>query len=46
MPSKEPEGFLDYFKDLDDPRIDRKKLYLIDEILLLTLSSVFCGSDS
>ena len=45
MPSKEPEGFLDYFKDLDDPRIDRKKLYLIDEILLLTLSAVVCGSE-
>jgi len=25
-------GFLDFFQDLEDPRIDRKKLYSIEEI--------------
>jgi predicted transposase YbfD/YdcC len=39
------EGFLDFFEDLEDPRIDRKKLYPVNELLLLTLSAVICGSE-
>lgn len=27
MSTKDPEGFLDFFEDLEDPRIDRKKMY-------------------
>jgi hypothetical protein len=45
MTNKEPEGFLDFFEDLDDPRINRKKLYPLSEILLLTLTAVICGSE-
>ncbi|MGZ3798129.1 MAG: ISAs1 family transposase [Pseudobdellovibrionaceae bacterium] len=45
MSTKDPEGFLDYFEDLEDPRIDRKKMYPMDEILLLTLTAVICGSE-
>ena len=45
MSHKELEGFLDFFEDLDDPRIERKKLYPINEILLLTLAAVICGSE-
>ncbi len=45
MSTKDPEGFLDFFEDLEDPRIDRKKMYPVDEILLLTLSVVICGSE-
>lgn len=45
MTDKEPEGFLDFFEDLDDPRINRKKLYPLSEILLLTLTAVICGSE-
>jgi hypothetical protein len=26
MPNEEVEGFLDFFEDLEDPRINRKKL--------------------
>jgi hypothetical protein len=37
--------FLDYFKELDDPRIDRNKLYDLEEILLLTLCGVICGCE-
>lgn len=44
MTNKE-EGFLDFFEDLDDPRMDRKKLYPLNEILLLTLMAVVCGSE-
>lgn len=39
------EGFLDYFVDLEDPRLDRKKLYKVSEILLVTLLSVICGAE-
>lgn len=45
MNNKEGEGFLDFFGDLDDLRIDRKKLYPLNEILLLTLTAVICGSE-
>ena len=39
------ETFLDCFSDIDDPRIDRKKLHPVEEILLLTLCGVICGCD-
>lgn len=45
MSTQDPEGFLDFFEDLEDPRIDRKKMYPMDEILLLTLTAVICGSE-
>lgn len=45
MNTKEPEGFLDFFEDLEDPRIERKKMYPVGEILLLTLTAVICGSE-
>ncbi len=37
--------FLDHFSDLEDPRIDRRKLYTVSEILLLTLCAVIAGCD-
>jgi len=39
------EGFLDYFGDLEDPRLDRKKLHSVSEILLVTLLAVICGAE-
>ena len=38
--------FFHYFSDLEDPRIDRKKLYPLEEILFLTLCAVICGAES
>ena len=38
--------FLDIFGQLDDPRIERKKLHPMPEILLLTLCAVICGAES
>jgi predicted transposase YbfD/YdcC len=38
-------GFLDYFKELEDPRCEANKLYSVDELLLLTLCAVICGAD-
>lgn len=34
------------FDNVEDPRIDRKKLYPIGEILFLTLAAVLCGIQS
>lgn len=39
------EGFLDYFKDLKDPRSTRNRLYTMSEILLTTLCGAVCGAE-
>lgn len=38
-------GFLDHFSSIEDPRIDRRKLHPIEEILLITLCGVICGCE-
>lgn len=38
--------FFNYFSELEDPRIDRKKLYPLDEILLTTVCAVICGAEN
>ena len=38
-------SFLDYFEELEDPRVERTKFYPVDEILLTTLCAVICGSE-
>lgn len=38
--------FLDIFGQLDDPRMECKKLHPLPEILLLTLCAVICGAES
>jgi len=43
---EEEMDFLDIFGRLDDPRIERKKLHPMPEILLLTLCAVICGAES
>ena len=44
-PSKKP-AFLYHFDALEDPRIDRKKLYPLPEILLVVLCGSICGAQS
>ncbi len=39
-------GFIDFFKKLPDHRIDRRKLYSVEEILLLTFCGMIAGCDS
>jgi predicted transposase YbfD/YdcC len=39
-------SFESYFNDLPDPRIDRKKLYPLTEILFVTLCGSICGAES
>ena len=43
--SKDSLNFLDYFKEIKDPRIERKKLYPINEILLITICGLICGAE-
>jgi len=38
--------FLDFFADLEDPRIERHKLYPLDEIFLTTLCANICDAQS
>ena len=38
-------NFLDYFKNIKDPRINRKKLYPMEEILLVTITAIICGAE-
>ena len=37
-------SFVEYFRDLDDPREDNKRHNLID-IVVLTICAVICGAD-
>ena len=39
------EGFLDHFEDFPDHRIDRKKLYTVQEILIVALCGIICGCE-
>jgi predicted transposase YbfD/YdcC len=43
---KVSEAFTANFGSLDDPRIERKKLYSIEEILFITLCGSICGAES
>lgn len=45
MPDQEP-GFLRYFADLPDPRVNRTKKHALSDILGVTLCAVICGADS
>ena len=40
------KAFEDYFKDLEDPRVERTKLYPLSEILFTVLSGSICGAES
>jgi hypothetical protein len=39
-------SIVDHFATLEDPRVDRTKLHLLDDILVLTISAVICGADT
>ena len=36
----------EHFSTLDDPRRDHRKLYPLEEVLLLTICAVICGADT
>ena len=39
-------GFIDFFKEVPDHRVDRKKLHSVEEILLVTFCGMIAGCDS
>lgn len=39
-------GFIDFFREIPDHRINRKKLHQVEEILLLTFCGMIAGCDS
>lgn len=40
------DGFLDYFKEVPDHRIDRRKLHTVEEILFVAFCGTIAGCDS
>ena len=40
------ENPINYFKNIREPRIDRCKLHLFEDILFLTIAAVICGADN
>src|SRR5579872_947848 len=44
--AREKFGFLDYFDDLEDPRVNRTKVYPLNEILFIVICAIICGADS
>lgn len=39
-------GFLDYFDELPDPRIERSKKHLLEEIIIIAVLSFICGAET
>lgn len=46
MSEEDTPGFLCHFDKLEDPRIDRKKLYPLPEILFVVICASICGAQS
>lgn len=46
MDTRKKPAFLCHFDELEDPRIDRKKLYPLTEILFVVLCGSICGAQS
>ncbi len=38
------KSVVEYFKTLKDPRVERTKLHLLEDIIILTISAVICGA--
>ena len=45
MSSKTP-SFLDHMSGISDPRIERHKLYSLDELLLVAICAIICGAEN
>ena len=39
-------NFLSYFSEMKDPRVERTKRHLFDDIVFIAIVSVLCGGDS
>jgi len=45
MDVEAPRGLLRVFDELEDPRVERRKLHRLTDILAITLLAVICGAD-
>jgi hypothetical protein len=39
------ESPISYFTNLPDPRIDRCKAHLLEDIIIITIAAVLCGAE-
>lgn len=46
MDVEAPHGLLRFFKNIEDPRMDRTKRHLLTDILGITICAVTCGADT
>ena len=46
MDVEAPRGLLRFFDGIQDPRMDRTKLHLLSDMLVITLCAVICGADN
>lgn len=46
QPKNTSSDLIEYFSDIEDPRIDRQKLHALPDILFIVFSGVICGVDS
>src|SRR5881397_4259484 len=46
MPEPQPATLQEHFAELTDPRVDRVKLHLLLDILVIALCAVICGADT
>lgn len=44
--TKQKPTLIEHFKDIADPRLQRKQLHKLDDIFFITLCAVICGCDS
>lgn len=43
--TKQKPTLIEHFKDIEDPRLQRKQLHKLDDIFFITLCAVICGCD-
>ena len=46
MGEVERRGILEYFEDLEDPRIERSKRHSLPDIITIAICAVICGADT
>ena len=44
--NKQKPAHIEHFKDITNPRLQRKQLHKLDDIFFITLCAVICGCDS
>ena len=40
------KGIMEHFENIVDPRMDRRKLHKLSDIIFITISAVICGNDT